>query len=236
MSCYQNQGKCPLRINYSTSQRTRIKICGITREEDLQQAALLGADAVGFVFYPKSKRYVSPTEAGKLSGKAPAFLSTVALFVDPTDDEVETVIAIVSPSLLQFHGDESPDQCASYGLPYIKAFRVGGPGMDNPERLTEACLSHPHAAGWLFDTYTPAYGGSGESFDHTLLNGVRNLGDRARPLILSGGLKPDSVAEALTRFKPWAVDVSSGVEDKPGVKSASKMEAFIHAVNQVNTA
>ena len=219
-----------MNVNYAGTNRTRIKICGITRAEDLQQAAVLGADAVGFVFYPKSKRYVSPTQAAKLSGKAPVFLNTVALFVNPSDEEVEAVIDIVAPSVLQFHGDETSEQCASYGLPYIRAFRVGGPGCHTADALVDTCLEHPYAAGWLFDTYTPAYGGSGESFDYNLLSGLKSLEREARPFILSGGLTATTVEKALDQFDAWAVDISSGVEDTPGIKSPVKMKAFIQTV------
>jgi len=210
--------------------RTRIKICGITRPQDLVQAALLGVDAVGFVFYPLSKRFVTATQAAKLSGKAPAFINTVALFVNPNDEDVQAVIDIVSPSVLQFHGDECSDQCASFGVPYVKAFRVGAPGLGTPDELVAACLQHPYAAGWLFDSYTPAFGGSGASFDYSLLSGLLKLGAEARPFILSGGLSAANVESSLSQFSAWAVDVSSGVEDSAGIKSLAKMRSFTAAV------
>jgi phosphoribosylanthranilate isomerase len=220
-----------LTSNQTQIARTRVKICGITRAEDLFQAGCAGADAVGFVFYEPSKRYVTPVQAANLSGRLPAFLNSVALFVNPTDQQVETVMDIVSPSTLQFHGDESPEQCLSYGLPYLKAFRVGAPGLDTCEGLVNACLKHPHAAGWLFDSYTPAFGGSGASFDYKLLEGLKLIGDQSRPFILSGGLTPLNISENMGKFIPWAVDVSSGVEISPGVKSVEKMQNFVRAVH-----
>jgi phosphoribosylanthranilate isomerase len=216
--------------DYSHVARTRIKICGITQTADLLQAALLGVDAVGFVFYPPSKRHVTPVQAAGLLAQAPAFVNSVALFVNPDDQDVESVLDIVSPSVLQFHGDETPEQCLSYATPYIKAFRVGAPGLDTPDGLAQACLNHPHAAGWLFDSYTPAFGGSGARFDYSLLTGVQQLGQQTRPLILSGGLTADNIGQSMHAFIPWAVDISSGVEDAPGQKSIKKMADFVAAV------
>lgn len=212
--------------------RTKIKICGITREADVTAAVLLGADAVGFVFHPSSKRFVSARHAAQLTRNLPAFVSAVALFVNPEPKAVREVIEIMRPSLLQFHGDESPEFCQSFGVKYLKAFRVGAPGIETADSLAHFCQDFTEASGWLFDSYTPAYGGSGHGFDHALLSGVAKLNTDQRPaLILSGGLTSSNVADSIQKTKVWAVDVSSGVEDSPGIKSASKITAFISAVN-----
>ena len=211
--------------------RTRIKICGFTRAEDIRVALNLGVDALGFVFYPPSKRYLTPSQAGVLCANIPAFVSTVALFVNASQAEVQAVIQAMRPTILQFHGDETPEECASYGLPYLRAFRVGAPGHDTPESLALFCGQFDQAAGWIFDSYTAAYGGSGQSFDYSLLSGLANLGERVRPIVVSGGLRQDNVLQSIRVLQPWAVDVSSGVEDAPGVKSAEKMRAFVATVN-----
>lgn len=209
--------------------KTRAKICGLTKAQDVSQASAIGADAIGFVFYPKSKRYVSPEIAGELSQSANVFIDTVALFVEPDDEQVEAVLRALRPSYLQFHGDETPEECERFGHRYIKAFRVGAPGLDTPEGLYQTCTRFKHAAAWLFDSYTPAYGGSGYGFDRTLLKDVcrhRNV-----PIILSGGLDADNVTGLITQLRPDAVDISSGVEIEPGIKSPQKMRDFLRAVS-----
>ena len=214
--------------------RTRIKICGFTRAEDIAVALHLGVDALGFVFYPPSKRYVSPSQAGTLCANIPAFVSTVALFVNAARDDIARVIQTMRPTMLQFHGDEPPEECGSYGLPYLRAFRAGAPGQDTAEKLAAYCAQFDSAAGWLFDSYTPVYGGSGQTFDYALLEGIAALGSRARPIVVSGGLKQDTVVACIETLKPWAIDVSSGVEDAPGLKSASKMHDFVEAVQSTS--
>lgn len=213
--------------------RTRIKICGITREEDLAQAVNVGADAVGFVFHPSSKRYVSPERAGELCRALPPFVSSVALFVNPQVGFVDDVVKAMSPSLLQFHGDEGAEFCASFGMPYLKAFRVGAPGLESSRQLAEHCAGYATAQGWLFDSFSPMYGGSGHGFDHALLADVRALVG-GRPLVLSGGLNAQNVQSAIMATRAWAVDVSSGVEVSPGVKSPEKMAAFVSAVTKAH--
>lgn len=215
-----------------SSARTRIKICGLTRAQDVHACAHSGADALGFVFYPPSKRFVSAVHAAELCADLPAFISTVALFVNPDPQGVKDVIQVLHPSLLQFHGDEDPSFCASFGLPYLKAFRVGGPGLDTAANVAKTCQAFAHAAGWLFDSYTPAFGGSGQGFDHALLSDLSRADVVARPMILSGGLNAQNALGAIQNLNPWAVDVSSGVEESPGVKSTQKINDFVRAVHQ----
>lgn len=215
--------------------RTRIKICGITRHEDLTCAATAGADAVGFVFHPSSKRFVSAERAAQLVHTLPAFVSSVALFVNPERQFVQHVIDTMQPTLLQFHGEEPPEFCASFSTPYIKAFRVGAPGIDTAQGLSDSCLQFSEARAWLFDSYTPAYGGSGHTFDHALLSGLLALDPAHRaPIILSGGLNAQSLLEPVHRIRPWAVDVSSGVESAPGIKSAPRIAEFVAALNKAD--
>lgn len=224
--------------------RTRIKVCGLTRSQDVRVCAQSGVDALGFVFYPPSKRFVSAEHAAELCADLPAFISTVALFVNPEPQAVQDVIRTLRPSLLQFHGDENPDFCAAFDVPYLKAFRVGGPGLDTAANVAKTCHAFSLAAGWLFDSYTPAFGGSGQGFDHALLSGVVSAHalpsesspayEAPRPMILSGGLNAQNARVALQTLAPWAVDVSSGVEDSPGVKSAQKIQAFVNAVHHAS--
>jgi phosphoribosylanthranilate isomerase len=206
--------------------RTRIKICGITRLEDARMAVELGADAIGLVFYVPSPRSIGPEQARAIIAAIPPFVTIVGLFVDPAPEQVESVLRRCSLGLLQFHGDEAPDFCRGFGLPYIKAARV------RADADLVQYLSRYHAAqGWLLDAYhDELYGGTGESFDWKLI--PRDL---ARPVILSGGLTPDNVGAAVRQVRPWAVDVSSGVEAAKGVKDAAKIAAFIAGVKNENT-
>jgi phosphoribosylanthranilate isomerase len=205
--------------------RTRIKICGITRVEDARIAVELGADAIGLVFYAPSPRCIDPTQAQAIIAAIPPFVTIVGLFVDPTQAQVETVLRGCCLNLLQFHGNEAPDFCRGFGLPYIKAARVG---VDAD--LVQYLSDHQAAQGWLLDAWHDRlFGGTGETFDWKLI--PRHL---ARPIILSGGLTPDNVGAALRQVKPWAVDVSSGVESSKGVKDAAKIAAFIAGVKNEN--
>jgi phosphoribosylanthranilate isomerase len=205
--------------------RTRIKICGLTREEDVEAAVAAGADAVGFVFYPRSKRVLTPQRAAQLRRMLPAFVDAVALFVNAADDEVKAVLDQVQPDLLQFHGDESPEACERHGRRYLRAFRVGAPGLETSEALLKSCAGYGSAAGWLFDSHSEGYGGSGRAFDWSLLGSAS-----ARPLVLSGGLHAGNVAAAIAAVRPFAIDVSSGVEAAPGIKSAEKIAQLVAAV------
>ena len=204
--------------------RTRIKICGLTRPQDVRAAVECGADAVGFVFYAPSPRAVSIEQAAELVALLPPFVTAVGLFVNATPAEVEAVLARVPLQLLQFHGDEAESDCARYGRPWIKAARMR-PGVD----LLEFSTFHPRASGILVDTFVEGYGGGGRTFDWSLIpEGF------ARPLVLSGGLDIDNVAEAVRRVRPWAVDVSSGVESAKGIKDAAKIAAFIAGVRHAD--
>jgi phosphoribosylanthranilate isomerase len=204
--------------------RTRVKICGITRDADLRAAADAGADAFGLVFYPPSPRCLAPERARELSRAAPAFLTSVALFVNATADEVKRVLDIVQPQVLQFHGEESPEFCRAFGVPYVKACRVRT-GVD----LLEYWRPFSDACGWLADAWVEGYGGAGTGFDWSLVPAVR-----AKPLVLSGGLDPENVGEAIRRVKPWGVDVSSGVESAKGVKDAARIAAFVAEVRNAD--
>jgi phosphoribosylanthranilate isomerase len=203
--------------------RTRVKICGITRAEDAQAAARLGADAIGMVFYEASPRNVSTGQAQALVQSLPPFVSRVGLFVDADPQFVREVLESVPLDMLQFHGNESAADCDQYNKPYIKAIRMEN-GISVPERMSE----FSGASAILLDTFTTSVvGGSGESFDWSLVPEARTL-----PVILAGGLNAANVSEAIQAVHPYAVDVSSGVEQGKGIKDADKMSAFINEVNR----
>ena len=204
--------------------RTRVKICGITREADAIAAAQAGADAIGLVFYPPSPRFLSVERAVEIRDALPPFVSAVALFVNPDAAQVAQVLGRVRPAMLQFHGEETPQFCAQFGVPYIKACRVRK-GAD----LLEYLRPFSTAAGWLLDSHVEEYGGVGERFDWSLAPAVRD-----RPIILAGGLTRDNVAEAIRHVRPWGVDVTSGVESAKGVKDVAKIAAFIAEVRNAD--
>jgi len=204
---------------------TRIKICGITRVEDGINAAQAGADAIGLVFVGNSPRHVMPEQAHAIVSALPPFVSTVALFVNPAAAEVEAVLKTVRPDVLQFHGEEPPEFCRAFGVPYLKAFRVR-PGFD----LLQSAALYADAQGWLLDAWSEAaHGGTGERFDWDLIPL-----DLPRPIVLAGGLTPANVAEAVLKVRPWAVDVSSGVEAGKGIKDAAEIAAFIKEARNAN--
>jgi phosphoribosylanthranilate isomerase len=205
--------------------RTRIKICGITSVADALHAAAAGADAIGLVFYPPSPRNVSIERAAAIVRALPPFVTAVALFVNPEPSDVEAVLAACPIGLLQFHGDEPPALCERFARPYLKALRVQ-PGAD----LLECLRPHQGASGWLLDAFREGeYGGTGTAFDWNLV--PRGL---PRPVVLSGGLTPENVTEAVRRVRPWAVDVSSGVEAAKGVKDPARVTAFIAGVRNAD--
>jgi phosphoribosylanthranilate isomerase len=202
---------------------TRSKICGITRIEDGLVAAQQGADAIGLVFYPPSPRHVSITQAAAIAAVLPPFVTTVGLFVNPEASAVESVLRELHLDMLQFHGDETPEFCAGFGVPYLKAVRVK-PGVD----LVQYAIRFRTAKGLLLDAFVAGQaGGTGQSFDWGLIPE-----DLPLPVILSGGLDPDNVKAAIERVKPWAVDVSSGVEASKGIKDAARIAAFMREVRK----
>ena len=205
--------------------RTRVKICGITSVADGLAAARHGADAIGLIFYPPSPRLVTLARAREIASGLPPFVARVAVFVNPAAAEVEEVIRACRPDLLQFHGEESADFCRAFGVPYLRSLRVRV-GVD----LLESLSPFGDAAGWLLDAYRQElYGGTGEAFDWDLI--PRGL---TRPVILSGGLDGGNVGAAIRRVRPWAVDVSSGVEAEKGVKDERRIAEFMEAVRSAD--
>lgn len=213
--------------------RIRVKLCGLTRADDIAAMVDSGADAVGMVFYPPSRRAINAQQAAALCARLPALLSRVGLFVNPTADEVRAVLAQAPLDVLQFHGEESPEFCRQFGRPYIKAFRVGAPKHEQALSLLAQCRRYADAAGWLFDSYTPEYGGSGQSFDLSILSAMQaHCQEDDAPLIVAGGLNADNLATKLHALqqRPYAVDVSSGIELSPGHKCPTKIRAFMSAL------
>ena len=203
-------------------QNPRIKICGLTRIEDLQAAVHAGADAIGLVFYPQSPRYVDLPTAQALARAVPPFVTVVGLFVNADPTVVKETLAAVPIHLLQFHGDEDEVYCRQFGHPYLKAARVR-PGMD----LVQYAAQFPSAQAILLDAFVDGYGGGGKVFDWSLIPAPSALN---KPIVLSGGLDEHNVAEAIRRVRPAAVDVSSGVEAAKGIKDTEKIRAFVTAV------
>lgn len=206
--------------------RTRVKICGITRIEDARAAAHAGADAIGLVFYEGSPRHVTPARAAEIVAALPPCVSVVALFVNAPRTQVRHVLDTVPVDLLQFHGEETPGDCRGFGRRYLKAIRM----RDDVDVATQARRYHD-AAGLLLDAYAPnRHGGTGMRFDW-----ARVPRDLDLPLILAGGLTPENVAQAVRQVRPWAVDVSGGVEAAKGIKDETRMRAFVRKVNSVET-
>ncbi|MBN8487877.1 MAG: phosphoribosylanthranilate isomerase [Burkholderiales bacterium] len=204
--------------------RTRIKICGLTRETDVDAAVAAGADAIGFVLYPKSPRAVSAARAAELARRLPPFVTPVLLFVNAGADAVAAGLAALPQAMLQFHGDETPEDCAAAGRPYLRAARMA-PGLD----LLDLAARHPGAQALLLDAPVEGYGGGGKVFDWSLIPSVVPC-----PVVLSGGLNPANVIDGVMRVRPWAVDVSSGVESAKGIKDAALMHRFCQAVREAD--
>ncbi|RFC37105.1 MAG: phosphoribosylanthranilate isomerase [Candidatus Nitrotoga sp. SPKER] len=203
---------------------TRIKICGITRVEDALAAAYSGADALGLVFYDKSPRHVTLKQAALLAAAIPPFVTLVGLFVNPSSEGVQEVLQQIPLDILQFHGEEEPKFCTQFDRPYLKALRVKN-GVD----LVQYAARYKDAQGLLLDAFIEGtHGGTGVSFDWTLI--PHNL---PCPVVLSGGLHVNNVADAIKQVQPWAVDVSSGVETAKGIKDAAKIAAFINEVKKI---
>jgi phosphoribosylanthranilate isomerase len=203
----------------------RIKFCGFTRAEDAALAATLGVHAIGVVHVPGSKRHVSIAAMPAIRAVVPPHIDLVALFVNPDVDTVQSVIAALQPSLLQFHGDETDVFCAQFEMPFIKAMAMGGNAGDIRQRQKD----YPSAQAFVLDGHAPGQlGGQGEAFAWTELPALD------KPIYLAGGLTPENVAEAIATVKPYAVDVSSGIESSPGVKDEAKMRRFIGAVKYID--
>jgi phosphoribosylanthranilate isomerase len=204
--------------------RTRIKICGLTLESDVEAAVRAGADAVGFVLWPGSARHVSIERAAALASGLPPFVTPVLLFVNASASELALAVAHVPTALLQFHGDETPAQCQAAGRPFVRAARMA-PGFD----LLDCAAQYAQAQALLLDAHADGYGGSGKVFDWSQIPASVPL-----PVVLSGGLSPANVTDGVVRVRPWAVDVSSGVEVSKGVKSGPLMRRFCQAVRQAD--
>lgn len=201
--------------------RVRVKICGITRVEDALNAVEHGADAIGLVFYEPSPRNVEILQAIEIENKIPAFVTVVGLFVNAEPEFVRKVISQVKLDLLQFHGEESPQECASYGLPFIKAIRV-----KSDTNLVQCAKDFSASKALLLDTFTDGVaGGTGHVFDWNLIPAALD-----KPVILAGGLNAQNVAQAIKQVRPYAVDVSGGVEISKGIKDAAKIAAFMQQV------
>ena len=204
--------------------RVRIKICGLTRPEDARCACALGVDALGLNFYPPSPRYLDVQAARKVREHISAFVTSVAVFVNPDADEVRRVVGEVGVDMLQFHGTEPAGFCEGFGLPYLKAV-----GMRAGVDLHAAAREHPSAAGLLLDVHdTGKWGGTGRTFDWSAIDGGPD-----RPLVLAGGLAPENVEEAIRRVRPFAVDVCGGVESARGIKDEARLKAFVERVEGV---
>ena len=216
--------------------RTRIKICGLTRPEDVDGAIAAGADAVGFVFYAKSPRYIQPETAAKLIAQIPPFVTAVGLFVNASEEEVRAVVEQTSIAMLQFHGDETVAECAAIAeavnCPFMRAIRVKTD--TSPADLLKYESDYGAASrlftGLLLDTFVDSYGGSGKVFDWSLI--PKNIAPR---VVLSGGLSAQNATDAISRVRPYAVDISSGVEHDKGIKDIAKIRAFIAAVHLADT-
>lgn len=208
------------------NERTRIKICGLREVEHVDLAAAAGADALGFVFYAKSVRAVTLAQAQALTERLPPFVTPVGLFVNAAPAEIEAALRTIPQLLLQFHGDEAPEDCERWGRPYLRAVAV------KPETdLLDCARRHPHAQALLLDAPVEGYGGGGKVFDWSLLKA--SVGS---PVVLSGGLNADNVADGIRRVRPWAVDVSSGVEISRGVKCPEQIRRFCAAVRAADAA
>ncbi|MBL7003148.1 MAG: phosphoribosylanthranilate isomerase [Gammaproteobacteria bacterium] len=206
-------------------QRTRVKICGITRVEDAVYAAQLGADSIGLVFHQKSPRFIDLDSALKIKKALPAFVTITALMMDESQAWVDEIVQRLNPDCLQFHGDECPDDCSRYNIPYIKAIAMSG--MQN---VTGYMACYPEAQGFLLDSHAAGeQGGSGKAFDWMSIPQ-----DLRHQIILAGGITPDNVYDAITQISPWAVDLSSGVEQSKGIKDQAKMHKLMSEVTRAN--
>ena len=206
------------------NQRTRIKICGLTREADVDASVQAGADAVGFVLYVRSPRHVTPLRARELARRLPPYVTPVCLFVNASEDELAAAFEAIPQLVPQFHGDEPPEACRHGGRPYLRAARMTA-GFD----LLDFATQFFDAQAILLDAHVEGYGGGGKVFDWSLIPS-----DVSRPIVLSGGLHAENVIQGILRVRPWAVDVSSGVESAKGVKDAEAIRRFCDAVREAD--
>ena len=214
--------------------RTRIKICGLTREADVLHAVQAGADAIGFVLYPPSPRAVTPERAGELARLLPPFVTPVLLFVNASAAEIAAGLQAVPNALLQFHGDETPEQCRVNARPFLRAARVPvGDGARSFD-LLEYAQDYADAQAILLDAHVQGYGGGGVAFDWTAFNWSHPQLNASARLVLSGGLTPANVIDGIRLVRPWAVDVSSGVESAKGIKNPELIDRFVAAVRQAD--
>jgi phosphoribosylanthranilate isomerase len=226
-------GKAAQPASPAVPRRTRVKLCGLSKPDDVAQAIDLGADAIGLVFYPPSPRAINVAQAVQLTRDIPPFVSVVGLFVNPTADWISEVVSNVPLNLLQFHGDETPAQCEALanvaGLPWLRALRVAADTRQAD--LLESASHYSAASGFLLDTHVEGYGGGGKVFDWSLIPA-----ELARRAVLSGGLNSQNVSDAIHRVRPFAVDVSSGIEvpGAKGVKDHARMAAFVRAVREAD--
>ena len=203
--------------------RTRIKVCGVRRSEDAVTAAGFGVDALGFNFWPASRRFLEPEMVPGITRVLPPMITSVAVVVDPAPDELDYIVRRAEVDVVQFHGDEPREYCEDCGRPYIKSVRVR-----SPEDVHRALDAHPNSKALLLDAYKQGMpGGTGESFDWSLIPDTRG-----KPIILAGGLSAENVGTAIRATSPYAVDVSSGVERDAGVKDRAKIQAFVREVNR----
>jgi phosphoribosylanthranilate isomerase len=211
------------------NQRTRIKICGLSQMADVEAAVEAGADAIGLVFHPPSRRCVTLDLASRLARALPPLVAPVGLFVNAAPVQIEAALAAIPNLLLQFHGDESPAECAAFRRPYVKAARMA-PGLD----LLDFARRYQEAQGLLLDAHVEGFGGGGKVFDWSLVPAVF-AAENGHRLVLSGGLHAANVVAGILQLRPWAVDVSSGVESSPGVKDAGAIRRFCDAVREADS-
>ena len=207
--------------------RTRVKFCGLRRSEDIQAAVQSGVDALGFVLYSKSKRALSLAQACELRDYVPAMVSVIALVVNPKANEVEEIIAKLKPHAIQFHGDESPDFCEQFTYPYWRAVRVGAPNLATEQEIVDYVQQFPQAQAFLFDAYSTGFGGAGVRFDLSLLYAVKQVLSPEK-IIIAGGINVLNIDTLNGQY--YGVDLSSGIESEPGVKSAELMRQFMQAL------
>ena len=233
MTSADTQAESVSSADSAVPRRTRIKLCGLGNAADVAHAIDLGADAIGLVFYPPSPRALSIAQAVEMTRVVPPFVSVVGLFVNPTPEWFSDVICNVPLTMLQFHGDETPEQCEKLagvaGLPWLRALRIAAD--TEPADLVKSALNYSAASGLLFDTHVEGYGGGGKVFDWSLIPE-----ELARRAVLSGGLNTQNVRDAIHRVRPYAVDVSSGIEvsGAKGVKDHARMAAFVRAVREAD--